>query len=249
MVRIIINADDCGASEEVNRAIEKEIVSNGLITSTTIMANMPGFEGALRLYKLYNKYVSFGWHINLDEGEPVSESQILLDCGFFVEKDGKVLLNGGAFRNKFMSSLIRQEVKKELRAQWEKLKDNGVEITHADGHHHIHTAPSMLLIMPSLFKELNIARCRRLRTYNTSGFSYLGRRMWAIPYRLEGIRMTDSFGDFATYYKKPFLRQGSTIELECHPGHKSEKYQNEIEMMHSTDLHSWNAKLISYYEL
>lgn len=49
-MKIIINADDCGYSEKVNAAIEDCILKNA-ITSTTIMANMDDFEGALRLYK------------------------------------------------------------------------------------------------------------------------------------------------------------------------------------------------------
>ena len=42
-MRIIINADDCGANKQVDTAIEKAILADR-ITSTTIMANMDDFE-------------------------------------------------------------------------------------------------------------------------------------------------------------------------------------------------------------
>ena len=81
MERYIINADDCGKSVIVNKAIEASII-NGLITSTTVMANMDDFAGAVRLFQEYGSRISFGWHINLTEGEPLSSSQLLLDNGY-----------------------------------------------------------------------------------------------------------------------------------------------------------------------
>ena len=70
-MRIIINADDCGLSEIVDKEIEY-CIRHGLISSTTIMANMDDFEGARRLYDTYGNAVSFGWHMNLTEGEPLT---------------------------------------------------------------------------------------------------------------------------------------------------------------------------------
>ena len=93
MKRVIINADDCGASDFANHCIEDEIARGG-VSSTTIMANMPGFNGAVEMYRKYHDTVSFGWHINLTYGEPLTQSQILLDKGFFLEKEGHVLFNG-----------------------------------------------------------------------------------------------------------------------------------------------------------
>ena len=46
--KIIINADDFGLNSSVNKAIV-ESFNNGLINSTTLMANMPGFEEAVEM--------------------------------------------------------------------------------------------------------------------------------------------------------------------------------------------------------
>ena len=248
MKSIIINADDCGYSDIVNHSIEAEIES-GRISSTTIMANMPGLDGAVALYKKYSDVVSFGWHINLTEGQPLTKSQILLDAGFYVESNSRIVFNGGAFKKKLLNRIMISEIRNELKAQYEVLRDNGVIISHADSHHHIHTAPGLIMLMPDLFNELHIVCCRRFRTYNRPLSIRLAGQMWAIPFKAKGIIMTDTFGMLAAYYNNPNLKQGKIIELECHPGHPAEKYVKEIEMLHSMDIQAWNAKLITYNDL
>lgn len=244
--RIIINADDCGKSQIVDTYIENAIMK-GIISSTTIMANMADFDGAVRLYRQYHKEVSFGWHINLDEGEPLTKSQLLLDTGFYIEKDGAIQLNGMAFRNKFFNKEMRYDINKELRTQWVKIRDNGIEITHADSHHYIHTQPSMIQILPSLFQDLNIKRCRCIANYGISGLNGLVRNVWTIYYKKRGLRMPDTFCSFNTYASNRFKRQGQIIELMCHPGHPD--YQREYELLMNTNLDDWNSKLITYKEI
>ena len=242
---LIINADDCGKSLEVNAAI-KDAILHGKISSTTIMANMDDFSGAVELYKDYNSIISFGWHINLTEGHPLTYSQLLLDSGFYKEDEGKIVFNGKAFWYKFLNKSMVIEIKKELKAQYEKLCDNGIEVTHADSHHHIYTAPCLYFMMPSILNELHISRCRNIRNYDVSLLSYAARRTWALPFKMSGIKMPNTFTSFAAYHKAPRLRQGKIIELECHPGHPNEIYKKEMEMIYSTDIKEWNAQLISY---
>lgn len=248
MKRIIINADDCGYSDLINHSIEEEI-ENGRISSTTIMANMPGLDGAVALYKKYSDLVSFGWHINLTEGHPLVKSQILLDAGFYVESNNSVVFNGGAFKKKLLNRMMLSEIRNELKAQYEVLRDNGVIISHADSHHHIHTAPGLISLMPVLLNELHIDCCRRFRTYGRPLLIRLAGKIWAIPFKARGLKMTDTFGMFAAYYNNPNLKQGNIIELECHPGHPAAKYVKEIEMLHSMDIQAWNAKLVTYNDL
>ena len=212
------------------------------------MANMEDFEGAVRLYRLYNDRVSFGWHINLDEGEPLTRSQLLLDKGFFIEQDGRVLLNGCAYSRKYLDKAMRGEIKKELRTQWEKLRDSGIVITHADSHHYYHTQPSMIQIMPSLFKELKIDRCRHVANYGATGLSGMVRSLWAAYYKMRGLRMPDTFCFFKDYYNDPTLKQGNTIELMIHPGHPDKEYDDEYQTMLQADYSRlWpEAILITY---
>lgn len=44
MVKVIVNADDCGISRHVDSEIQRYIEA-GLVTSTTLMTNMPDILG------------------------------------------------------------------------------------------------------------------------------------------------------------------------------------------------------------
>lgn len=70
---VIVNADDFGMNHNVNLAIDY-CFKNNIISSTTIMANMPGFNEAVNLACIgkYDKYV--GIHFNFVEGVPLSSS-------------------------------------------------------------------------------------------------------------------------------------------------------------------------------
>ena len=210
--RIIINADDCGYSNYVNSEIERAIIE-GRITSTTIMANMSDFDGAIELYKKYSTSISFGWHINLTEGRPLTYSQILLDKGFFKETSEGIVFNGLEFWKKNPSREMYNDIKKELICQYEKIKDSGVCISHVDSHQHIHTCPGLYLLFPSLLRELGIQKCRRLRNNVPSLVNRTIRTLWAIPFRARGIKMTDYFCSFKDFYLHSSIPQGKTVEL------------------------------------
>ena len=251
-MKIIINADDCGMSEVVDREIEF-CIKNGLITSTTIMANMPDFEGAVRLYNTYRDDISFGWHMNLTEGEPLTRSQALLDYGYFVEEAGRVRMNGMAFwRQMHFPSVVREDIKKELRAQFSRICDSGIRITHADSHQHIHTSKALLFAVSSLLQELKVGKCRRLRNYIASP---VGRGLRAIamtPYRQKGIRTTAAFGPLRDFLANPTLYKGEGIvELMVHPGASEEVNPGaaaEYRVLKQTDVNAL-GKLTTYREL
>lgn len=244
---IIINADDCGISKVVDDQIE-HCIENRLITSTTIMANMADFDGAVRLYNQYSEEVSFGWHMNLTEGEPLLKSQLLLDKGYYVEEDGKVVLNGKPFWKKPLSKEMIVDIKKELKAQYEKIRDYGVKITHADSHEHIHTSWSLWPIMPGFMKDLGVTRCRRMRNYVPSMTSRIARNIWSLPFKMKGIKMVDTFCSYQEYVDNPNLSQGKIIELMCHPGSHEYNFEDEYELLKKQIILK-DVKKISYHDL
>ncbi|MGA2094374.1 MAG: ChbG/HpnK family deacetylase, partial [Sedimentisphaerales bacterium] len=68
--RLIINADDFGLCRGVNKGIA-EAHATGVLTSATLMANMPAAEEAVEIaHKLSN--LGVGVHLNLTEGKPLS---------------------------------------------------------------------------------------------------------------------------------------------------------------------------------
>ena len=83
---VIINADDFGMNSTVNRAILSS-VEQGLVTSVSIMANMPGFEEAAGLvHDHYGLRGRVGVHLNLTEGRPLSRP--ILGSQLFCDADG-----------------------------------------------------------------------------------------------------------------------------------------------------------------
>lgn len=71
--RIIINADDFGLCRGVNKAVV-QAYNNGVLTSTTIMANMPDAGQAVHLAKKLPG-LGVGVHLNIFEGCPLWQPQ------------------------------------------------------------------------------------------------------------------------------------------------------------------------------
>lgn len=246
-IKIIINADDCGISSVVNEHIEKAILQ-GKITSTTVMANMEGFEGAVALNKRYKEQISFGWHINLTQGSPLLYSQLLLDKGFYVETDNGIEMNGKKFLHKWLPSAEKDEIRKELMAQYQKLRDNGIMPSHIDSHHHVHTSIWAVTVIPDIIRKTGIKSMRCMFSNKPMGIDLMMRKGWAQIMKLQvaGLNMPDVLCGYEEFMTKGLLAKGGIVELECHPGHP--KYVQEENLLMTA---SWKDKysLINYNQL
>ena len=67
---LIVNADDFGLTPGINRAII-EAHTRGIVTSATLMANMPAFYEAVQLAKVHPA-LGIGLHFNITQGRPVA---------------------------------------------------------------------------------------------------------------------------------------------------------------------------------
>ena len=68
--RLIINADDFGMTEGISEGIIKAHLE-GVVTSTTLMANMPAAAYAIKLAQK-TPDLGVGIHLNLTTGRPIS---------------------------------------------------------------------------------------------------------------------------------------------------------------------------------
>lgn len=250
--RIIINADDCGYSQKVNAAIET-CIQKGKITSTTIMANMDDFNGAVRLYNEYNEFVSFGAHLNLTEGVPLTKSQVLLDLGMFKEVDGGILFSGKEWRFSQIPNEAKKDVLKELDLQLQKIFDSEIKVSHIDSHHHIHTGVSIIPIIVELAKKYNIKSIRNIRNYIPFSCSYIGRKVWELWLKslYHDVIITDYFAIFSEFYRltkeEKLTKKNSTIELMVHPGGI---YPDEEKLLLELNFENeYSDKLINYNQL
>lgn len=153
---IIINADDFGLCEGVNRAIA-EAHKNGILTSTTLMTNMPSAEEAIKIAKQLPT-LGVGIHLNLTQGQPLSNEPLVR---MLTNTNGEFAYSANKLAwNSLVSSKFRAAIKAELAAQIQWAIDRGIKPTHLDSHKHIHSFPSIYKIVCSLAKQFNINAIR-----------------------------------------------------------------------------------------
>jgi chitin disaccharide deacetylase len=154
--RLIINADDFGFCESVNKGIV-EAHTKGVLTSTTIMANMPAAEQAADLAKNLPA-LGIGVHLNLTAGKPLCQDstvKLILDSqGNFALTPGKLALAS------LITGKVRTAIETELASQIQWLIDKGIKPTHLDSHKHIHAFPSIFPIVCRLAKRFSIPAIR-----------------------------------------------------------------------------------------
>ncbi len=146
MRRLIINADDFGLTPGVNRGIVRTY-DNGVVTSTTLMANASAFEDAVQLTLASGQRHGFGvgCHLVLVDGEPLLPAEQVRSL---TQGNG----DGRAFRSSLASfaghavrgRLDAAEIEAEATAQFQKIRAAGIELSHFDAHKHAHLFPSVL---------------------------------------------------------------------------------------------------------
>lgn len=253
-MRLIINADDCGKNLEVDNSIAR-FIEAGKLTSTTVMANMDDFDGAVRLFHQYKDSVSFGVHLNLTEGSPLLYSQELLDKGYYRESaQGGLTFETDYPRQKMATGSVRRALERELCAQIEKVLDSGINISHIDSHHHIHTTLLLLGLMPKLSKRYGINKMRQIRNYvpSASRINIALRHCWTKMIHLQNpaIVMPDFFCAFLVWHEsgQPVRSDNTTWELMCHPG--GFQQATEEPLLFGTDFSCLkDIQLINYNEL
>ncbi len=214
-MKLIINADDFGASEDINNAIVQAFQEN-LISSTTIMTNMPSFEEACNLVERHNLYGRIGIHLNLTEGYPITKEMGLYRK--FCDANGKFMLQ----RNRlfWLNKEEKRTVYNELQAQLNKLLGKNIIPTHIDSHHHYHTEWAIGKQVIKIAQKNNIKAIRLTRNCG-EGISII-KRIYKDIYnlnlttkRLSKVQYFGSAKD-VTSINNPELYD---IEVMVHPGY------------------------------
>ena len=127
----------------MNRAIV-EASSDGIVTSSTLMANGQAFEDAIAHAKPASR-LSVGCHVVLVDGSPVlggRQASTLFDKK---AHDGRFYDGLGAFALRAVSGRVdADEIEAEVTAQIRKLQSAGVSVSHLDTHKHTHILPQVL---------------------------------------------------------------------------------------------------------
>ena len=245
MKRLIVNADDFGMTEGVNRAI-LEAHQRGIVTSTSLLANGAAIANAVEIARSHPA-LGVGVHLNLTEGLPSSEPARIPRL---FTPQGSFLSGAPRLASRLLADrAILAEIEIEFRAQIEKVMAAGIAPTHLDGHQHVHMWPSVFAVAARLARHYGMAglRCsrerrapgqgllrrngpdrskilRQLGTGAALGLLALGARR---TLRRAGVAAPDFFygvsstGFLDTAGLEAILRDvpEGTSELMCHPGY------------------------------
>ena len=217
MARIIVNADDFGLDVGTNNAIQLGF-EGGLISSTTLLANLSGFDDAVqRIQQEDIPKNAVGIHLNLTQGKPltngiVGEPRFCRDGDFHGEIRRKPVL--------YLSSSEKINLRLEVSAQIQKILAAGIKPTHLDGHHHIHSEWAIFQSYKKVILDSGIHRIRLSRTsgIHSGGMKGVLKRLYKFHFnrwlRLSGFSTTNRMGEFTDFFKAPLENQ--IVEIMTH---------------------------------
>ncbi len=267
---VIVHADDFGETVEITEGICQGIEA-GVLTSTTIMANMPGTHHALERARQLAARASFGVHLNLCEGSPLTRGASLMSA------EGEFHRKRALFVRSLTGQLSLSELEKEIAAQIGRVRDAGVRISHIDGHKHLHQLPVVSAAVANVLPRFGISRVRitRLRSVQAAAHaSTLVREVisWqaASVFRRAGLRSPVRTLDLTTVCGTDRMLRRSisrlvdrrgAVELCCHPGTPaadrdkpgSHRRADELDYLLSPAfrelLNASGAKLVTYWQV
>jgi chitin disaccharide deacetylase len=127
--RLIVNADDFGQSDDINRGVA-QACREGILTSASLMVTGPTVEGAVRLAKA-EPALAVGLHVVLTGARPVRS---VIEIPSLVNGAGRLADNPAQ-----LASARTTEVLDEMRAQLRRFRElMGRFPTHLDSHTAVH---------------------------------------------------------------------------------------------------------------
>jgi predicted glycoside hydrolase/deacetylase ChbG (UPF0249 family) len=235
--RLIINADDFGLTEGVNRAI-LELNAADVLPSATLMATGPAFRDAVHA-AFQQTSLGVGCHVVLADGLAELHPEELPTLA----PKGRLRSSLTTFMvDLFGRRIASQEIEQEAIAQIRHVQSAGITVTHLDTHKHTHMFPRVLgpLIRAALACNVPAIRnpfepdwslrltqkaphTRRLQVRTLRLF----REQFLRAVRAARLRTTDgalgvlATGTFDAAYILRLLHNmpPGTWELVCHPGY------------------------------
>lgn len=153
---LIVNADDFGLSSSVNEAVVRAH-REGILTSASLMVNEPGFEEAVRLAR-GNPRLAVGLHLTLVDGHSaLSPNEI---PGLVNERSELSASPAAAGIKYFCQPSLKEQLRAEICAQFDKFHATGLHLDHVNSHHHLHAHPTICNLLLEGAVELGISHLR-----------------------------------------------------------------------------------------
>jgi predicted glycoside hydrolase/deacetylase ChbG (UPF0249 family) len=248
--RVIINGDDFGLTQGINKAIER-LHHRGRLNSTSLLVNTTWSEEAIE-FALKSPELRLGIHLNLSTGSPLSSPE---SVATLVRRDGR-FYEMPVFLSRLLANRIKiDEVELELKAQIEKALNRGLKPQHLDSHMHFHAIPALAELVNDLARYYGIETVRNPNLsaflmpspgrdralldaiYGTWG-RLLSKTQAALDKRNQGVNYISSQSSDQLLYLRWFLRPGSdpvglfqasidrldgrSLEIIAHPAEEDE---------------------------
>jgi predicted glycoside hydrolase/deacetylase ChbG (UPF0249 family) len=165
--RLIVNADDFGFSEHTVSATI-ECFQRGILSSATMMPNMPAFEPAAAFAREHPEF-SYGLHLCLTDERPVSDPAAIPTL---VAPGGSFRKTAEFFQRALTGRIAGADIRRETLAQLTRMKEQGIAVRHLDAHGHVHKAAIVPCALRRVLGEFGIATVRR-----TQNLFYKGPRV------------------------------------------------------------------------
>jgi predicted glycoside hydrolase/deacetylase ChbG (UPF0249 family) len=150
--QLVVNADDLGLTVGVNDGIF-HAHDRGILTSASVFANAPAASDAIRRIRV-RPSLGVGVHLALVDGTPMLPPTRVPTL---VEDDGRFRASWKPFIVACLRGQVAfEEVERELRAQIERIRSEGIPLTHLDAHKHVHAFPPIFAIVARLAERFRI---------------------------------------------------------------------------------------------
>jgi hopanoid biosynthesis associated protein HpnK len=157
--RLIVNADDFGRSHSINESVIRAH-RDGILTAASLMVNEPDCGEAVRLAR-ENPRLGVGLHLTLLMGRSALSPDKIPGL---VNARGEFSNSPvGAGMNYFFKRSLREQLRAEIHAQFEKFHATGLTLDHVNGHLHLHLHPVVFKILMEDAEKLGIERMRLTR--------------------------------------------------------------------------------------
>jgi predicted glycoside hydrolase/deacetylase ChbG (UPF0249 family) len=205
---LIVNADDFGRSPGINAGIIKAHL-DGIVTSTTLMVNLPWTDEAVRLAREHPS-LTVGLHLNYCYRAPISETRLV-----------RSLIDGRGNFEPNIQTLLKsanvEDISSETLAQLERFRAlMGRDPSHLDSHKYLHSFPPFLAPVAAI-AALECLPVRAIGDTDRAALSCVGVVTTdAFAGRFHGLD-GDGVDLEILLAEVEQLRSGWT-ELMCHPG-------------------------------
>lgn len=249
-LRLIVTADDMGMTAGVTKGIVRSM-SHGIVSSTSLMANMPAApEAALAAVQ---DGLDVGVHLNLTTGRPLSPPS---EIRSLVRGDGSFYSHKEFLQRLLSWRISARHVEREFAAQVERAFGMGLRPSHLDTHHHLHLWWPVAGAMVRVGRRYGIDKTRTTRTTDmalrisnssTTTREWAKRRYKAVTarllarwFRMPTWRMEPSafraahngnvrtrLDEWLFFLKElPRVPGPAVVEVPCHPAYVDEELWN-----------------------